>query len=115
MPMVKKSQLGVMITPGIHDNDSLPSAGSMANSGIALDLSAINTNEFYPYNTTNNSDDGHFTMKRAPDFAETGTYLILTPQGLKKIYRDPENREWYEDCDKHYSQSWLGSTKAEAM
>jgi hypothetical protein len=56
------------------------------------------------------------SVTRADDFQFSGRYVVsLGGEVLGVIYRDPENREWYEDCHKHYSQSWLGSSKKEAV
>lgn len=53
--------------------------------------------------------------KRAPDFAETGSYDVATASGTKVIYRDPENRNWYEARSEHYTLCFLGFTKVEAL
>lgn len=60
---------------------------------------------------------------RAPDFADTGEYVVRTAQGDKRIYRDRdphvrwllvlpyEERKGFAD----YSRDYLGSTKDEAL
>ncbi len=102
-----------MITPGQADSTVSPSSAGAGNAGVTLDYRAIQVGD---NSQLAFADDGQLKASKAPDFAETGTYLVNTPNGTKKIYRDPENREWYEeDSSKHYSQSWLGSTQKEAL
>lgn len=60
--------------------------------------------------------------RRAHDFAETGTYLVATGDGIKKMYRDPQTQLWNEDLPsphafsiQDYFRDFLGATKAEAL
>jgi hypothetical protein len=63
------------------------------------------------------------TAKRAKDFRDSGNYEVRDATGtlVALLFRDPENREWYEEGlpgtpQKHYvTESWLGSTQAEAI
>lgn len=68
-------------------------------------------------------DEGHgrgamIRAVRADDFADTGDYVVVNDDSriVAFIYRDPGSREWYEGhTSKHYTECWLGSTKAEAL
>jgi hypothetical protein len=54
--------------------------------------------------------------KRAPNFAESGDYQVATGDGVKVIYRDPDDRYWYESRSlEHYSSCFLAFTKLEAL
>ena len=56
------------------------------------------------------------TARRAADFATSGSYTVETAAGTRVIYRDPENREWYEQRGtERWTTCWLGSTKVEAL
>ncbi len=55
-------------------------------------------------------------VKRAPDFADTGSYEVTAPDGrVHRIYRDPENKWWYVEGPGHYSDRCVGFTKKEAV
>jgi hypothetical protein len=62
------------------------------------------------------------TAKRARDFRDSGNYEVRDASGalVALLFRDPENREWYEDSlpgqpQTHYTQRWRGGTQAEAI
>ena len=110
-----------MVAPGTRDNDILPSSGSSMSSGLSLDYSALNIGGIdngVPYN---HADDGpkKIKVRKAPDFSETGIWLVETPQGIKRMYSDIySTRWWYEDTgelEKHYGETFLGFNKQEAI
>lgn len=54
--------------------------------------------------------------RRAPDFSMTGSYIVETAKGPKTIFRDPENKWWYEDAPGHFSGNVLSTqNKTEAI
>ncbi len=65
---------------------------------------------------------GKLTAKRAKDFATSGNYEVRDESGtvVALLFRDPGNREWYEESmpgarQTHYTERWLGATQAEAI
>lgn len=71
---------------------------------------------------TGNADSLTLTAKRAKTFRDDGLYDVLDGAGalVTKMFRDPHNREWYEENmpgrpQTHYVERWLGSTQAEAL
>src|SRR6266516_1555424 len=118
MPLlpIKLSKRKGMPEMGLRDNDILPSGGAM-NSGITLDYSALGTDNGVPWNHAD--DKLKVKVRKAPDFAETGTWLVETLQGIKKMFSDIyATRWWYEDTgisEKHHGEHFLGFNKAEAI
>lgn len=62
------------------------------------------------------------TAKRAKDFRDSGNYEVRDESGalVALMFRDPENREWYEDSlpgqpQTHFTDRWRGLTQAEAL
>lgn len=62
------------------------------------------------------------TVKRAKDFRDSGNYEVRDETGalVASMFRDPENREWYEESlpgvpQTHYTDRWRGFTQAEAL
>lgn len=84
-------------------------------------LKAFNAlTELYQENKENEVDDKlKVKMRKAKDFAETGTWLVETPQGIKKMFSDVYNtRWWHEDTGKpetRHNENFLGFNKTEAI
>lgn len=65
---------------------------------------------------------GGLTVKRAPDFRDSGLYDLRDAAGVvvARVFRDPGDRGWYEEDlpdapQTHYAERWRGSTRAEAV
>lgn len=61
-------------------------------------------------------------VKRAKDFRDSGNYEARDESGalVALLFRDPENREWYEDSlpgmpQTHYTDRWRGLTQSDAL
>lgn len=107
-----------MIFPGQTDADVLPGSGSSMSSGLTLDYRAIQND---PNSLAINrvDDKPKVKVRKAPDFTETGIWLVETPQGIKKMFSDIYNtRWWHEDLDrltKYHDEGFLGFNKTEAI
>ena len=56
-------------------------------------------------------------ISRAADFGVSGNYDVRREDGslVTQIFRDPENRQWYEVGPGHYTEHWLGDSQKEAV
>jgi uncharacterized membrane protein (UPF0127 family) len=109
-----------MIQPGVSDAGTLPGPYSSMSAGITLDYRSIQSGGIENTVPIAYTDDKpKLKAEKAPDFAETGIWLVETPQGIKKMFSDIYNtRWWYEDLDrptKHHGEGFLGFNKTEAL
>jgi len=59
------------------------------------------------------------TYKKAKDFAETGNYDVETGRGVRKMFKDPESKDWHDESrtGSNFSHiaSFIGFTRDEAL